>query len=151
MTAWHPAPVPDGEERAQQHGDVGGDAQVTDYSWGVRYWRRDDPIDDDGERLYRVCSVSFYGEDSGSPGEPTGVAILARETEMMLVTDRADPGSTERWAQYIHEYVDLDGRSISKGHCRPYSADDADAICWRLAREHTVADVTWNGTREWRS
>lgn len=151
-TTW----IPDGT--GMLHGnDIGGDTQITD-AYSVRFWREEDGTEGrlvDGERLFSMITLYFYGEtrmeyeydESGiakdSEGEP--IIWLTTKAEIMICTDRDDPGSTERVSGYEEE------RSTTSFDSR----EAVDAFARKRAENYTAElanrDIGWNGLAPWES
>jgi hypothetical protein len=112
-------------------GDVGGDIQVGEDSYSVRYLRADMPGS--------MITITFYPvEYDECPGE----YVVQRQTEWLVCEDPADPGGTEIWSEY--EYDDL-----------PTHDSDTIAGAEREAQEYAEAalgyasDHQWDGEPEW--
>jgi hypothetical protein len=139
MTTWKPDPM----NPWTDHADHGGDRQVSDTAYSVRYIG--EPITITGWDLnrlpstctektpvYPVVTVCWYVvEDEDRPGR----YVVEVDTEYDLVTDpNRPPGDTEVWS---------DGRYDSHGTYDSLSA--ADRRAKELARGHSGRDITWDG------
>jgi hypothetical protein len=134
---------PDRMNPWSDHADHGGDRQVSDSAYSVRYigepvtvtgWdvNRVSPSYRPGTSLYPVVTICWYVvEDDDRPD----AYVVESDTEYDLVTDpNSPPGDTEVWS---------DGRYDKHGVCRSLAA--ADKWASELARTHSRSDITWDG------
>ncbi len=110
-------------------GDVGGDVQL-DESFSVRFWHRDHPGALVTYRYYTALDLD----------DLTSV-YLERQTEYLVCTDPADPGSTEVWSDYRYETVQRGFESV----------EAATATARRAAEGHLACAEAWSGLPPWES
>lgn len=138
MTTWKPDPMNPWTDDA----DHGGDRQVSDSAYLVRYigapitvtgWdlNRLPSTYSEGTPLYPVVTICWYVvEDDDVPGR----YVVESDTEYDLVTDpNRPPGDTEVWS---------DGRYDSHGTYGDLFA--ASSRCEELARAHSARDIRWD-------
>lgn len=142
-----------------QPGDdgIGGDTQRTD-SYRVGFWRKEDGDEGrlvDGERLFSVVTMNFYGEttlkdfydEDGLAKDSEGQPILwmTIQTEFLVCNDRDDPGGTERDSSTPTDY-DETNHFFS-------SVDLAQAFCEKFAEGYDEGlanrDIVWSGLAHW--
>jgi hypothetical protein len=104
-------------------GDVGGDTQL-DESFSVRFHHRHQP----------GAMVTFTYYAALDLDDLTTISV-ERQTELLVCTDPADPGSTEVWSDYRYE-------TLRRGFG---SAEAATAAARRAAEAHLTCDEDWPG------
>jgi len=108
-------------------GDVGGDAQL-DESFSVRFHHR-----------HRPGAMVTYRYYAALDLDDLATVYLERQTEYMLCTDPADPGSTEAWSDTRYETVQHGFASV----------EAASAAAKRAAEAHLACEEDWPGRPPW--
>ena len=108
-------------------GDVGGDAQL-DESFSVRFHHRDQP-----GALVTYCYYATLDLD-----DLTSIYV-EQQTELLVCTDPADPGSTEVWSDYSYAAVQHGFDSVKA----------ATTAARHAAEAHLVCDEVWSGRPRW--
>jgi hypothetical protein len=108
-------------------GDVGGDRHASE-SFSVRFHHRNRPG--------VLVTYSYYAAvDEENPAAIT----VERETEFMVCTDPADPGSSEVWSAYSHT-------TLPGSYANLQAATDA---ALQAAQAHLVCEAAWAGRPPW--
>jgi hypothetical protein len=108
-------------------GDVGGDAQL-DESFSVRFHHRDQPGALVTYRYYAALDLD----------DLTSIYV-ERQTEYLVCTDPADPGSTEVWSDDRY-------KAVQRGFG---SVEAATAAARRIAEAHLACDEPRSGQPPW--
>ncbi len=108
-------------------GDVGGDAQL-DESFSVRFHHRERPGALVTYRYYPALDL-----------DDLVTVYVERQTELLVCTNPADPGSTEVWSDYRYEALQR----------RFASVEAATVAARRAAEAHLACDEAWSGRPPW--